>query len=417
MLPDAIKYISEKKYIELSTPSLPNKYINTRIRKVLASVIVQRKVHRGNDRLCIVALGAGSKSIGGRLLSKRGNRVHDCHAEVLARRALLRFLYSQLKMITCGEREKSIFEKKNKLYALREGISLHLFISKPPCGDAAVFGSHKRLLLEDLLMKRKNRLKRGIVRATPADGEGAVYIPAEDHSFEEYTSGRARLHKMCCSAKLARWNVTGVQGALLSLYIEPVYFSSITIGSQFNVDHLRRAVYTRVNTIQGLPSCYEVHKPVIHHVTKPDCSKPVKSHKMSLNWFLDEQAGQAASKVSSKGIELIECQLGRTRVAISETSRLSKRKLFELFISLWIKLACKKMKNRAKREIGGEISHYRYDEVKAFATEYQSAKEKVAELFSRGHCGSRWLKMPRKVDEFSLNESEDTSSESASDSE
>jgi double stranded RNA-specific editase B len=361
---------------------------------VLASIVIKREVAYGNSRLCIVSLGAGSKAIDGRSLSKQGDRVHDCHAEILARRGMLRFLYAQLEKIKNGCQHQSIFVKNegSEVYTIRDGVSFHLFISKPPCGDASVFGLHEF---------HPNRWNRGVARATPSNGEGAVYIPKDDKTFDDFKLG-ARLHKMCCSAKIARWNVIGIQGALLSLYVEPVYLSSITIGSDFNVSHMTRAVYGRVSKINYLPSCYQVKNPSLYKVQHSDTRKD-KAHKMSLNWCLQHP------KPSS--CELIGCLEG-TRF-LGGASQLAKRELFKCFISLWDSLAPQALKKEASSMIGGEdVSHYPYDKVKDLADDYQWSKWNVGEHFIlQQHYGSRWLKMPREVDQFSLREENRSNSE------
>ena len=365
---------------------------------MLASIVIERKVAYGNSRLCIVALGAGSKAIGGSSLSKQGDRVHDCHAEVLARRGMLRFLYAQLEKIKNGCPHRSIFVKSedSDLYTVKDGVSFHLFISKPPCGDASVFG---------LREFHPNRLKRGIARVTPSDGEGAVHIswpPKDDKTFDDFKLDLrgTRLHKMCCSAKIARWNVIGIQGALLSLYIEPIYLSSITVGSDFNDEHMRRAVYERVSKIKMLPTGYLVNNPYLYAVRKSD-NRKAKAHKMSLNWCLEHP--------KSSNHELIESLEGDC--FSGGVSRLAKRELFKLFISLWDSLAPQVLKRKVRKHTGGDASHYPYNKVKALAKDYQLSKCKVAEHFSKKPYGSRWLKMPEEVDQFSLQE-ENESSES-----
>jgi hypothetical protein len=47
-------------------------------------------------------------------------------------------------------------------------------------------------------------------------------------------TGKRRLLTMSCSDKLARINVVGIQGALLSLMFQPIYLASVIIGQDSN---------------------------------------------------------------------------------------------------------------------------------------------------------------------------------------
>lgn len=46
----------------------------------------------------MVVLSSGTKCISGEYISDQGLVVNDCHAEIVARRALLHFLYAQLEL-------------------------------------------------------------------------------------------------------------------------------------------------------------------------------------------------------------------------------------------------------------------------------------------------------------------------------
>ena len=70
-----------------------------------------------------------------------GLTVHDSHAEIVARRSLLRWLYLQLKAAKSGQESFAIFNKskKDELPFTLKPFDLWLYVSQAPCGDGAVF--------------------------------------------------------------------------------------------------------------------------------------------------------------------------------------------------------------------------------------------------------------------------------------
>lgn len=109
-------------------------------------------------------------------MSVTGSVINDSHAEIIARRGLLDFFYTQLDQHCkqaaaaastnngnnnntvaqqngkngepeAAEPEPSIFVRptdgSSKLYRLKDGIYFHLYINTAPCGDARVFSPHE----------------------------------------------------------------------------------------------------------------------------------------------------------------------------------------------------------------------------------------------------------------------------------
>ena len=238
----------------------------------------------------------------------------------------------------------------------------------------------------------------------------------------------------------------GMQGALLSLYIEPIYFKSMIVGSLFNEQHVTRAVYHRVAGITGLPDPYVSTLPLLHGVSMPVSRAPAKSPNMSLNWTWGD-----------KDVEIVDSRTGKLNDMVP--SRVCKQCLFQNFLDLWDNLACEELKKLvvAKKLLpptavagasasegsaesvffedrsGGNYSsmpfsdqpskpveasggvkatppkvsaihmrrHCNYKQVKMLAHDYSKVKDKVNQHFDM-LWGSSWINKPPEQDEFTL---------------
>ena len=59
---------------------------------------------------------------------------------------------------------------------------------------------------------------------------------------------------MSCSDKIAKWNVLGIQSALMTnlLINTPIYLETITVGRKFSQVHCERALCCRLTSIRDL---------------------------------------------------------------------------------------------------------------------------------------------------------------------
>ncbi|CAG8504322.1 7537_t:CDS:10 [Paraglomus occultum] len=93
------------------------------------------------------------------------------------------------------------------------------------------------------------------IRVVNSDGFRRGRIDYESVGVLRTKPGRADSEptlSMSCSDKIALWNVVGLQSALLSELIEPIYLSSIVVGDMFDHDSLARAFYGRCEGVQAM---------------------------------------------------------------------------------------------------------------------------------------------------------------------
>jgi double stranded RNA-specific editase B len=109
-------------------------------RKVLAGIVLTRDFDL--DTMETICITTGTKCISGDRLTLTGQSLNDCHAEIIARRCLMRYCYQQLQMLIDNETDSSsIFVRISgqQRYQLKTSIAFHLYVSTSPCGDGRLF--------------------------------------------------------------------------------------------------------------------------------------------------------------------------------------------------------------------------------------------------------------------------------------
>ena len=237
------------------------------------------------------------------------------------------------------------------------------------------------------------RASRGQARVKIESGEGTVLATNTYQTWDGILGGGERLLTMSCSDKIARWNVLGVQGCLLSLFLEPIYIKSITVGALYNHEHLTRALYGRVNSISNLPTHYLVNYPLFLGVSKPPRRSTAKPSNASLNWTWGDCQ-----------TEIINSRTGKTDDSIP--SRICKTSILRLFLSIWDRLRGEGIYPHNKN-IPKDLSSDRlrdsstYADMKDLSTDYQEAKTILKKHYET-HLGGSWIKKPLEQDRFKV---------------
>lgn len=267
-------------------------------RKVIAVFFIE-DLRSGIPMWSPVSLGTGNRTVNGDNINFEGKTVNDSHAEITARRGLRRFLWKQLRFVYGKEENSMPFdvileESSSGLYKVNHRVRIHLFISTAPCGDSAIFPISEATQSMEHITEHTPTMeneKQGLLRSKMESGQGTnpTIVNEDPLTIDGLMMGDQRLKTMSCSDKVSRWNVLGLQGCLLSEFLEPVYMSSLTLGCLYHHGHLSRAVCCRYRDIE-LPAPYKLNHPLLGCVPGQEAERELgKTNEMSMNWCAGDE--------------------------------------------------------------------------------------------------------------------------------
>lgn len=214
---------------------------------ILAGVVSHS---RSTGALACLSAATGTKCVPGDGMCSEGYVINDSHAEILARRAFLRYVALEI----AGHLRKGPSSSQSGIltpcphspntFALHPDVTLHLYISDSPCGEAHGYSDGDG-------GEEGGRRRTGAKVVSP--GEAPLRTKSGRSDLPQHRLTQC----MCCSDKVARWCGIGLQSSLLSGFLSgPLPLASVTVsgeGATLGVqgEALRRALLTRASFSHG----------------------------------------------------------------------------------------------------------------------------------------------------------------------
>ncbi|KAG9014290.1 hypothetical protein FRB90_005468 [Tulasnella sp. 427] len=339
---------------------------------------------RNPDLMKCISLGTGTKCLPESKLPPNGDILHDSHAEVLARRGAIRWLYEEiLRWTKNGERSDWVErgeKDEGELFRLKPGIQAHMYVSTLPCGDASTL---LLSLAQDPAMAELKESSRATSLSSATDVKALVGRGRDDYSalgMLRTKPGRADSPptiSMSCSDKIASWTLLGLQGALLAQFMNPVYLDSLIFGDVEEslrptvLEECKRAFVTRLRPDSELPRPFRRYEPQIAFTSvafpysrsqaenNPKTGAPPLSESESKSWIADSSLPAEVLVDGRKRGSSLKAKSTAFR------SRISKAALFDLHLELKAGL------------VSGYSEDGTYFDVKQETSRYQDAKTQL----------------------------------------
>ncbi|KAF4519373.1 hypothetical protein B566_EDAN008681 [Ephemera danica] len=395
-LANSVAKLCLEKYSKLTKSFKPNR---TGEWTLLAGISVDTGANHS-----LISLGTGSKCIGQSEMSPLGDLLNDGHAEVMARRGLLKYLYDQIrKAHKDGSSEvfASIDEETGKC-VLRESATFHMFLSHTPCGDASIIPKRKNDEGETPAKRSKcEDVFRTGAKCVPGPVQDPKLPGVDYHSVLAVRTKPGRgepTSSLSCSDKLAKWSVLGLQGALLTLLIDrPIYLTSITVASNcpYSEQAMCRAITSRVAQSMHLPAPFRVTSPKFLQCSLPfpdgEKSGGVRPCPTSCVWYGCNDT-QGVIEIAVKGRKHgCTKKVAKTPAGWLE---ICKNFILKEFCSTIESMSPDKIMQKIS-EGDSNITSLPYSELKAKALEYQQAWKLL-----KGCCFPEWPTKPVSLAQF-----------------